>query len=408
MARFQVRLQGTKEPSGSENGVTMTSDTLPAAAGPSSQVHQLAETEVPEAPGFTLQTIGGIFDEAFDLYKRRFGTLALIVACVFIPTQVLLHAAGNLWLRPLSAATDMANPDPLVLVETAILGLLIGAPQSGVPGYISLLTSFMASGPIAVAVASILAGKPISVGSAYRRAVPVFWRLFWMWNLLCLLIFLTFAVVFIGLCVLFVMLVALLTMNGINANAIGGPEVGAAILFLSIAIPYLSSCALASVLFGFAPPLIGLENLTVMGAVERNTRLVPRSLYWRVYLSLTLLPIVTCGLQIAILASASSVVAALKWPAWSDFVVNTSLASLISFFFQPYWMIFVTLLYFDCRVRREGIDVRYMADNLPELDPYLDPANPLAPGSQSDGLAAAPRSSAAPIAQAAGAERAAP
>lgn len=34
-------------------------------------------------------------------------------------------------------------------------------------------------------------------------------------------------------------------------------------------------------------------------------------------------------------------------------------------------MIFITLLYFDLRVRKEGLDVRYLADNLPELDPFL-------------------------------------
>ena len=352
----------------------MASDTIRESLGARAEDERVpGHVDETNAEGFTLQTAGGVFDAAFDLYKRHFSTLALIVACVFIPTQVFLHAASNMWLRPLAVQINGANPDPFVVLQVSMLAFFIGVPQVGFPGYFSLLTSFMASGPVAVAVANILVGRPLSVGTAYRRAVPVFWRLFWMWNLLFVLFLLVFVVVFIGLFLGLMVIILSLTAAGLNANAIGAQELGVGFLILMIIIPYLTSCALGAVLFAFAPPLIGLENLTVIGAVERNGSLVSRKLFWRVCLAVTLLPIVTFGLQMLILGSASSVIEAVKWPAWAEFVANTGLSSLISFFFQPYWMIFLTLLYFDCRVRREGLDVRYLADNLPELDTFLAP-----------------------------------
>ena len=252
-----------------------------------------------------------------------------------------------------------------------MLGALIGDPKTGVPGYLSLLSSFMASGPIAVAVANILVGRPLTVATAYRRAVPVFWRLFWTCNLLFILFFLVALAAIVGLAIVLGLVIMAVTGSGVNPNAIGVQQISFGFLILMIVVPYLAGCALATALFAFAPPLIALENLTVVEAVERNCRLVSRKQFWRIYLGITLLPIVIFGLLFLILMSASSVVQALKWPAWSEFVINTGLSSVISFFFQPYWMIFITLLYFDCRVRKEGIDVRYMADNLSELDPLL-------------------------------------
>ena len=342
-----------------------------------------AEVTDVEMPGFTVQTVSGIFDSAFDLYKRHFATLALIVACVFIPTQVILHAAGNLWLKPLMAHINSANPDPLAAVQVGALAFVTGAPQFGLPGYLSLLTSFMASGPVAVAVAYILVGRPLTVASAYRRAVPIFWRLFAIWNLLFVLFVLTFVIVVIGLSLGLTLIILGLTALSISPNAFGSPEMGVTFTILMIVLPYIASCILATMLFALTPPLIGLENLSVMSAVERNSRLVGKKHFWRVCLTVTMLPIVTFSLQVLILASASSVVQVLQWPAWAEFVIGIGLSSLISFFFQPYWMIFITLLYFDLRVRKEGLDVRYLADNLTGLDLYLGPHGADEPAAQS-------------------------
>ena len=343
----------------------MASDTLPETISTAHSAPNTAEPRIEdtETTGFTSQTLGGVFDSAFDLYKQNFGVLALIVACVFIPTQVVLHAAGNIWLRPLMAQYNASNPDFGIGVQIFSLAVLIGAPQAGIPGYVSLLTSFMACGPVAVAVANILVGRPLSMPTAYRRAVPVLWRLFWTWNLF----FLVYVLVLAMVAILLFIILAIIGASGMTS--LGGEELGVVILVLMLVTPYLACCLLGTAMFAFAPPLIALENFTVLGAVERNSQLVAGKFFWRMSIAITLLPVVIFGLQFLMLLSASSVVESLKWPAWAGFVVGTGLSSVISFFFQPYWMIFMTLLYFDCRVRREGLDVRYLADNLPEVVP---------------------------------------
>ena len=151
----------------------------------------------------------------------------------------------------------------------------------------------------------------------------------------------------------------------------GGQEIGVIFFIVMIIAPYIISVLVGTSLFGFAPPLIALENQTVIGAISRNIHLTGGKQYRRVVTAFALLPIVTFGLQILILFSAQSFVEALKWPSWAGFVLSTALASLIAFFFQPYWMIFVTVLYFDCRIRKEGLDVRYLADNLVYADDVL-------------------------------------
>jgi len=352
------------------------------------RVRVVIDEAEPGPLGFRLQTLGGVFDAAFELYKQNFTTIAFIVACVFIPTQVLLHAAGNLWMKPLMAHTNPDNPDFLSGFAIGCLGLLIGAPQYGVPGYLSLLTSFMASGPVAVAIANVLIGRPLSVAAAYQRAVPIFWRLIWTWTLF----FLTYVLVLV------LTLVVLVIVAGIAAStpglqglfAAGGAEVGIAIVIIMAIVPYVISCLVGTALFAFAPPLIALENLTVMGAVERNSRLVSKGVFWRTCLTISLLPILVFGLQYLMLLSASSVVEAFKWPSWAYFVVNTGLSSIVSFFFQPYWMVLITLMYFDCRVRREGLDVRFMTDNLASLDEYLDPSPPAADAAEQNAAPVVP------------------
>ncbi|HLJ56441.1 MAG TPA: hypothetical protein VKT77_15490 [Chthonomonadaceae bacterium] len=322
------------------------------------------------APGLETYSFSGAFDAAFDLYKRHFGVLALIVAYVFIPTQVILYAAGNVWFKPLAAHYNVNSPDGGLMFQLFWIGSLLGSPGNGVPGYLSLMTSFMVSGPVSIAVGNILIGRPTRVSGAYRRATPVLRRLFLVWMLLGLVMVVT---VFMTAGVL---AFAIGLIAAFGAMAVSTPEISTALAIGMVIVTYFVCSLVCAFFFAFSPPLIALENLTVLGSVERNFRLMRGRNFWRIVLSIALLPIVTFGLQVLTLISASAMVATLHWPPWTEFVINTGLSSLIAFFFQPYWMIFLTLLYFDARVRQEGLDLRYMADNLPELDPLLAPPPP--------------------------------
>src|SRR5579871_5031489 len=142
----------------------LTSKTPPAYAESSATLSALRPASVVEEKSLPLllpQSLGKLFDAAFDLYKSHFAVLALIVALVFIPTQIALHAASNLWVTPLShqIRSDSQDQDFALQLGVALLRMLIGSPENGVPGILTLLISFLISGPVSLAVADIVLGR---------------------------------------------------------------------------------------------------------------------------------------------------------------------------------------------------------------------------------------------------------
>lgn len=314
------------------------------------------------------QSLGSLFDAAFDLYKRHFSTLGMIVALIFIPVQIVLHIVATIWLRPLIAqiAANPSNTDYGQNILAITIGFFTGSPGNGIPGFLTLYASFLVSGPASLAAAHLYLGIPISVRAAYSGAFKSMYRLFWAW-----LLFL-FVFVGVGLSAAFVilfaaaMIIGALSAAGIPARFFSGPEISVILIIVSILIPYLLSCMVSAQFFSFVPSLIAVERLSISNAMTRNSQLVGRAFIWRVFAAVLALPVVIFGLQAMILFSASSVVEALKWPSWAGFIMSTGLAGIISFFLQPYWMIFLMMLYFDCRFRREGLDIRIMADRVPK------------------------------------------
>src|SRR5579871_1246583 len=131
-----------------------------------------------ESTRFLPQTLGGVFDESFELYKKHFLTFAMIAAVALIPTQMLLHTIVALWLRPLANQINAnSSPDAGLLVLTRIGFFFTGDPRNETPGLISLLVPILISGPMAVAVSDIYIGRKATVRDAYRRARPYLPRL---------------------------------------------------------------------------------------------------------------------------------------------------------------------------------------------------------------------------------------
>src|SRR6266536_2793813 len=109
----------------------LTSETPFASAESSATLSTDRPASLPEEksrPVLLPQPLGRLFDEAFDLYKNHFAALALVVAILFIPTQIVLHAIENLWLIPLSnqIRADSGSPDFGLIFGTALLSLFNG------------------------------------------------------------------------------------------------------------------------------------------------------------------------------------------------------------------------------------------------------------------------------------------
>jgi hypothetical protein len=334
-----------------------------------------APTSNPPTDSLVARTLGGIFDEAFDLYKRHFLTIALLVAIVFIPLQIGLHAASDIWLKPLQKHLQGQTNFDNNIGEAFTFGtatLFVGDPQQGIPGLLQILVLILISGPVTLAVSEIYAGRQITTRQAYRRAAPMMGRLLGAWLLVALILlsagFFSVSIVSIVFALTFANLAGVL------------PEITVVgIVVAMIVIPYLICCAIMAYSFLFTTPLMVIEGLPFSFATTRNARLAGRGRFLRVWGATVFLPLVVVGLRSLILFSVAMALAAVRLPPFVAFLTHTALASLIYFFFEPYWMIVITLLYYDCRYRREGYDVNLMTDSalpLPAHVPVAPPGSP--------------------------------
>jgi hypothetical protein len=306
------------------------------------------------------QSLAGVFDEAFDLYKRHFGLLAMIVAVGLIPVEILRNMVIALWLHPLDAhlsGVANANPDSMVLLR--IGQFIFGEPRSGFAGVLAFLMLILLSAPISVAVSDLYFGRAATVRDCYRRSRPYLLNMIWGY---CQVLLMAIGVGFLG--TILVSFLAFLV--GLVITMAGAPEVAIVIVFAFLSIPYGVYFGIIAKGFVFMTPLTVLEGLPVSYVYNRNNQLVGKKRFWRTWAAVSALPILWIGFQAILYNSLLSALHVLHLPAVLDFVAASAVGSAVHFFLAPYWTIFVTLLYYDYRVRREGFDVRILTLSQPE------------------------------------------
>ena len=299
------------------------------------------------------QTLGGLFDAAFDLYKRNFTTIALSVACLYLPMLALFQIMRTAWLRPLLVAMQEAQGDASDVAALKI-GMLYLAEF--------MVLSFgliLASGPATVAVAACSQNQTITVQEAFRRALPAFPRLV-THGVVALLAVLCAAAAGLAL-ITFALGVVVLVFSSVSI-----PELATLAAVITVALfiltPYLCGAALLARYFLLTPALTVLENLPLNALMERSGQLARKARFRRMWLAAIFLPLVTLGLQLLVSNAAESVITALRLDPFAAFAAQSGTSALFSFLLQPYWIILLCLLYFDCRVRRDGLDVSRLAD----------------------------------------------
>ncbi len=308
------------------------------------------------------QSLSGVFDEAFDLYKRHFTTLALIFALIYLPAQILLDALNYTWLQPLiqDSASRGSNDPAAVFIVLGGLGV-----------YITLFTLALAiaSGPIAAAVSDSYLQRRITVRESYRNGLRHGLRLMGGWAMVGL--------AFIG--VYFLVLIVLLILLGLIVNALGftgnsTPLVLSSVFVIAMfLVPYALGCAVLAKSYAFTAQLVVLEDLPVAAIPARNAQLVGKTRFRRTFGAIFSLPILVCGLMGLISFSIRHTLEAFfHLSGLPLFLAQRASWAAVGLFLLPYSMIFLTLLYYDYRVRREGLDVRILSSNLPLPEPNHD------------------------------------
>jgi hypothetical protein len=261
-------------------------------------------------------TLGDILDGAFNLLKAEFRTLMIVSAVFIVPVQLIAaflqrDLLGGLGLFDL--AVDPSATDAQ---------LESGSTGQGVALLLALAATVLilpfVAGAVSRVVSAAYLGDRLSPGDALRAVRGRWWVFIVSWLLVHLVE---------GVAAIFCILPGLLAMA----------------LFVPVA------------------PVIAVEGLGPVRAMRRSARLV-RPRLWPV-LGIALLSGVLANIVGQVLSTVPTFLAlivGLRW-GWILLAAGGIVTSLVT---TPFIAIVATLVYYDGRIRQEGLDLQVMAADL--------------------------------------------
>ncbi|MBI5878020.1 MAG: hypothetical protein HZB53_10230 [Chloroflexi bacterium] len=255
---------------------------------------------------------GDIIDTAINLYRRRFVTLFGIVAIVNVPLLVMSTLLSA--LAPLSANQSVNVQLPL-LMATSVLSLIIGL--------LSAIANILQTSALTFAMSELFNGRVVTVRQAYAQIVR------------------HGASLLVGSIV-----------YAVAAGVVAG---------CSVFLCFVPAIAILP-RWMFVYQGIMLEELDGVEALRRSWRLVDGQ-FWRTFgiaLALGLLSyLITVGpsyLAVALALAASGA-------EWLTLLAGVA-SGIVAMFFAPVMIGSTTILYYDLRMRKEGYDLLWMANEI--------------------------------------------
>lgn len=259
-------------------------------------------------------SVGDVLDGAFKLLKANARTILLVVAAIVVPLQLVsafvIREQVSVGFLGLLQDPTLAEPD-----AAANLGSTAASAMTAVLG---LLTAPLIAGAVSRIVAASYLGSHLGPGEALRSTARRF-----------------------------------------------GPLLAATLLvFLAQALGFLLCIVPGVLLFALytaVTPAVMVEEIGPIQAMRRSWRLMKPRL-WPV-LGIAILARMIAGVLGNLLGGIPSVVAVVFGGslAWLFIALGSILSSIVS---APIVAIVSTLLYFDGRIRHEGLDLQIMAAEL--------------------------------------------
>jgi len=319
---------------------------------------------------------GDLIDRAIRLYRQHFFVFIRIAT-----PPVIVVAIGSV-LTSVGARYMVATVDTLSLAG-ALLMLFAGLCISLI-GY--LFSVIVMGGATRNLVTHLLRNEPVSARATYAAVKSRFW------SLLGASVLVMLWVAFIGTATIVVWYLALLV---VAFAAIVMAQVAPVGLLVTMAIILVLGVVFLSAwffffLFGrivYVPQAIMVEGKGVFAAVGRsfslakgNVRRLMAMFMFTVFafygaLAILVFPLYAYGWVSGVDLSPIN---QSEWPVWFA-IGNAVITETIHILLAPVWMLGLSLLYVDERVRHEGYDIELMAARqLPEM-PKTNVASPLAP-----------------------------
>jgi hypothetical protein len=289
----------------------------PSAAAPDPDAEAAL---VRTASGFRLRPLDltDVLDEIFKVYRANFPVFAGVSVLLTLPQAVLTMVTGNVGvygalidqLKNPATATPYSPPDPGVMVFGSLILYLV-----------TFLLSPFSVGAVVAGTCDHVMGRPVTWLSVIKACIA---RYGWL-LLLAFLVFMSFL-----------------------------PVVCSLGLLLPVWI-------WVSVKLTMAPAAMFVERIGLFDAFSRSWRLTDRS-WWRTFGILALVTLLYYLVSqvltwLALLLAAT----ALILPGWVSAAIVFTALSLAGGVIVPVIQIAVVLLYFDLRVRKEGLDLQLLA-----------------------------------------------
>jgi hypothetical protein len=256
------------------------------------------EPRIPEPPGsprlLRPRRVGEILVDAFELYRRHWQHLIVLVAVIVIPLSIAQVLLGELWIREGLTREELRDGVEIVVDGALIAGVL----ASLVVAFTSVLMWVILTGAITRAAAGTFLGRDLEIGESYRYGLARFW-----------------SIVLIGV---------------LSALAIAG---GFILLIVPgfIVLTHLT-CAI---------PALVIENQRGRQALRRSWSLV-RGFGWPVFGTIVVAGLLT-GLVNGVLTA----------PFGDNWGVRSIAASIASVLTMPYTALVGVFIYLNLRVRKE-------------------------------------------------------
>lgn len=309
--------------------------------------------------------VGDILDQTFTLYRKNFATLVSIVAVVQVPLLILQIAAGlvfglspDLFNNAGRAGTDFSSAQALALLVAGITFVAAAL--------LAAIASVFETAALSVVVSERYLGRAISTRQAYARTLRRWPSLLGAILLLGLINFLLLAVLVMP----FVFFIAALALSGPSASgdSAAGVLVSLNLCLICLLMPVLIVVAYAlNTRWLFTSQIVVLEGCGALDSLRRSWNLVSGS-FWRVLGISIVLSILIQVITLAPTFFLQFVILVLPWSfVWV--VLNSVVGSVIQTLILPIQFAALTLLYYDLRIRKEGFDLQFMAQQMTPVQP---------------------------------------
>jgi hypothetical protein len=274
--------------------------------------------------------VGETLDAAINLYRMHWKTFMAIVAIVSVPFVFLQQLSftlvgGNTGLTE-TPAQDASAGIVGVMVVFAALDFLLIRP---------FLTA-----AIVRAVAAAYLGENPAVAPVYAFAVHHLASILW--------------VLLLGLLAIAAVVLAAFVFSGVFV------AVGASPLLVLVMVAAIGFAVVLYVRWLFGPSVLVVEGLRGRAALARSWRLSSKA-FWKIAGTMVLGSILTSvvGGIFAIVPSLLS-----TWLGSAGWLLRAAGSSLAAVVTTPFAIMVTVLLYFDQRIRKEGMDLAIMSREL--------------------------------------------